>query len=204
MTIGEHYKLHSRKSIKPYAKLLVFVVLVIVIQQTFARFSDAFNISSTIQVANWSILINNNQITNSTNNIQNSVNIISSSTGQNILKPGETGYFDIEINPANTQVSIEYTITIDISSLPSGTTLTSCELYEGTSLTNPVQVNLLTNQSGNKYVQGNIQIGANGNALAISDKKTYRVYCTLDSNLTSNSGDTYYVVVNVEGRQIII
>ena len=69
MTLNEHYKLHSRKSLKPYANLLLLIVLCIGVFHTFASYSTTASAISGIHVANWSVSINNQQITSGTSSL---------------------------------------------------------------------------------------------------------------------------------------
>ena len=69
MTLNEHYKLHSRKSLKPYASLLLLIVLCIGVFHTFASYSATAGTISGIQIANWSVTINNQQITSGTSSL---------------------------------------------------------------------------------------------------------------------------------------
>ena len=71
MTLNEHYKLHSRKSLKPYVclLLLIFLVLCVSIFHTFASYSVTTNAVSGIRFANWSVAINNQQITSETSSL---------------------------------------------------------------------------------------------------------------------------------------
>ena len=52
-------------------------------------------------------------MTANTANIESQIKVIPDNTGETELGPGDTGYFDIEINPAGTEVSVEYTININ-------------------------------------------------------------------------------------------
>lgn len=69
MTLNEHYKFHSRKSLKPYASLLILIVLCIGLFHTFASYSTTANAIPGIHVANWSVSINNQQIASGTSSL---------------------------------------------------------------------------------------------------------------------------------------
>ena len=202
MTLNEHYKFHSRKSLKPYTRLLIFIVLIVTVFHTLARYTSFININTSLGVAKWSIYINDIQVTNNTSFIQSAVNVTPDAPGETSIGAGETGYFDIKINPSLTEVSINYTIKIDLSNLPAGTTITSCDLYQGTSTTNPTSVSVLTNGNGQKYVEGNISV-SNNQALSSSDIKRYRVHCRVDNNVIIDENDLFSVMITVEGQQII-
>lgn len=69
-------------------------------------------------IAKWNVLINGTDIKTGENFSVNSVNL---SDSVNVLNgkiaPGAFGYFDIEIDPTNTDTSIIYSITFDFSLL---------------------------------------------------------------------------------------
>lgn len=67
MTLNEHYKFHSRKSLKPYTSLLLLIVLCFGVFHTFAKYTSTANTNSIINVAKWNVLINGQQILSGTN-----------------------------------------------------------------------------------------------------------------------------------------
>ncbi len=69
MTLNEHYKFHSRKSLKPYISLCIIMALCIEVFHTSARFVNATSIISSVYIANWSVLINGEQVSSGVNNL---------------------------------------------------------------------------------------------------------------------------------------
>lgn len=204
MTLNEHYKFHSRKSLKSYTKLFILIVLFIVVLNTFARYENAYNSNPLTQIAKWNIKINNQPITTNAGTIISNANIIPDNPEESSLGAGDTGYFDIEINPELTEVSIEYTITLDLSYLPANTTITSCELYdlEGTKIKD---ISLLTDANGKKYLKDEILLNENREALGESDIKKYRMHCKIDEDVVIEQDEVnnFYVTMEISGRQVI-
>ena len=79
-------------------------------------------------VAKWNVLINGTDIKSGDNFIVDTVNIDSS---DNVLggkiAPGTKGYFDIVINPTDTETSILYSITFDFSQVVGSITIDKIE-----------------------------------------------------------------------------
>jgi hypothetical protein len=71
------------------------------------------------RLGKWTILVNNTDVTASVIDFNiNSINYETTSTVQSgKLAPGLGGYFDISIDPTDTEVSIRYDITYDTSAL---------------------------------------------------------------------------------------
>ena len=204
MTLNEHYKFHSRKSLKSYTKLFIFIVLFIVVLNTFARYENAYESNPLTQIAKWNIKINNHEVTASTGTITSNVNIIPDTIGEENLGAGDTGYFDIEINPELTEVSIEYTITLDISHLPSNTIITGCELYNKNG-SKVKDISLLTDENVKKYLKDEILLNENRNTLGENDIKKYRMHCKIDEDVVIEQDEVnnFYVTMEISGRQVI-
>ena len=137
MTLKERYKFHSRKSIKPYTKLVLLIFLVITMSQTFARYSENGDSDAGIHVAKWSIAINNEQVDENTESLTQAIQLVNAENGTTKVDAGDDCYFDIIINPDETEVSISYSISVDLESqdttLPTGTKIVKYEQYNGTS-----------------------------------------------------------------------
>lgn len=68
--------------------------------------------------AKWQILINDNDITNNSNSSITITPVIEQNeyVASNTVAPSSTGYFDIEIDPTNVDVSFNYSITLSFES----------------------------------------------------------------------------------------
>ena len=66
--------------------------------------------------AKWQILVNENDITNGLDSSIDFEPVIDENdyVASNVLAPSSTGYFDIDIDPSNVELSFKYTIDITI------------------------------------------------------------------------------------------
>ena len=96
-----------------FALLTVYEII-----NTYGLLETKNKMSVNPSIAKWNVLINGTDIKTGENFTINSVNL---SDSVNVLNgkiaPGAFGYFDIEIDPTNTDTSIIYSITFDFSLL---------------------------------------------------------------------------------------
>ena len=102
-----------------YLIFSIFVLLTVYeITNTYGLLETKNKMSVNPSIAKWNVLINGTDIKTGENFTINSVNL---SDSVNVLNgkiaPGAFGYFDIEIDPTNTDTSIIYSITFDFSLL---------------------------------------------------------------------------------------
>ena len=116
MTLKEHYSINSRKSIKPYFKLIIMFFILITVSHTYARYTYTTTNNGVISVAKWYIEING------TDNLNNNIRLLNVEDNTTNIDSGDECYFDIIINPSTTEVAISYSILVDLaeSNLPSG------------------------------------------------------------------------------------
>lgn len=107
--------------------ILVFITIYI-IRDTYGLFESKNTMIMDSSVAKWNVLINGTDIKSGDNFIVDTVNIDSS---DNVLggkiAPGTKGYFDIVINPTDTETSILYSITFDFSQVVGSITIDKIE-----------------------------------------------------------------------------
>ena len=75
MTLKEHYGFNSKKSIKPYLKLIVLLFMLITVSHTFSRYVYSGNNNGVMSVAKWYIEINGEEITRETENLNTNIRI---------------------------------------------------------------------------------------------------------------------------------
>lgn len=132
MNLKVRYKSSRKKRFARFFAFYSFFALILCFYGSFARYIAVTENSPTIEVATWKILVNGNDISGEkiiTNQITLEPNGESKTT-DNKLAPGQTGYFDIIINPDGTEVAIEYSISLDTTNLPEGIVLTAYEVVE--------------------------------------------------------------------------
>ena len=107
----------NKKKITILLVISILLLVVFVSSYTYALFES--NITSDVEttVANWNIKINNSSIINGTSEsfVIDSLNY--TQTDSNVrngkFAPGIEGYYDITIDPTDTDVSIKYNVLID-------------------------------------------------------------------------------------------
>ena len=119
--------------------------------------------------------------------------LLNVSDGSTSLKSGDECYFDIEINPSSTEVSLTYSIDIDLTSgshpLPSGSTVLRCDLYTGGSATVSDTETFGTTTA---TINGSIAL-SNSEPLNASSIRKYRIYCEIPSNASITDGEEFNV-----------
>ena len=105
-----------KKRVKIVFAFTLLAISLCLTNNTYSRYIADSNGDVDIEFAKWQILVNNNDITDGTNaemtftpTIEPNANI-----AQNYIAPSSKGYFDIDIDHSNVDVSFNYTITLDI------------------------------------------------------------------------------------------
>ena len=201
MTLNEHYKFHSRKSLKPYASLLL-LVLCIGVFHTFAGYSTTASALPSINVAKWSVTINGQSASNGSS--QFTQELINADDGTTVLNAGDRCYFDIIIDPTSTEVSVSYTILVDVeaqgSTLPAGTIIEKYEKYIG----NLYELDSTSNVDNSSVtISEDIDISSSQTALGNSDIRKYRIYCILPEYMSVQEGNEISVIPQITVKQKI-
>lgn len=114
---------------------IVLIVAILFFGKTFSRYYDSLLNDSDLPLAPWVISINDKKVTKAgeTNIIVSPVvteTTTLTNTYQNKIVPGCKGYFDIEINPTGTGVSINYIIDFKPTNLPGGMTYVKYDVLD--------------------------------------------------------------------------
>lgn len=99
--------------------ILLFISLSVclgLMSNTYSRYVAGTTGNIDVLLAKWQIFVNNNDITESTNSeiIFNPVIEENEYVSSNTFAPSSKGYFDIEIDPSNVDVSFNYTVDLGI------------------------------------------------------------------------------------------
>lgn len=114
--------------------IMIFVTIY-EITNTYGLFESNINMNADSKLATWNILINDTNIGKSeTFNIDNFISEEDRTVASGKIAPGTSGYFNININPSTTQVSIRYDLTFDFSKLDNLFTITKVEEKNGYNL----------------------------------------------------------------------
>ncbi|MCI6847684.1 MAG: hypothetical protein MR835_02415 [Erysipelotrichaceae bacterium] len=114
--------------------IMIFVTIY-EITNTYGLFESNINMNADSKLATWNILINDTNIGKSeTFTIDNFISEEDSTVASGKIAPGTSGYFNINIDPSTTQVSIRYDLTFDFSKLDNLFTITKVEEKNGYNL----------------------------------------------------------------------
>lgn len=99
--------------------ILFFISLSIclcLMSSTYSRYVASTTGNIDVLFAKWQILVNETDVTNNSSSNISFVPTIEANTNvkENTIAPSSKGYFDIDINPTNVDVSFKYTINLGI------------------------------------------------------------------------------------------
>ena len=195
MTLKEHYRVRKKVNIKLYAIIFIFMAVAISEIYTLSSYSKTSSQGAFISTANWNIYVNGQKITNNTLEVHSATKMTPDNQNETGFAAGDTGYFDIVLNPSGTEVAVEFNINIDLSHMPEGTTITSCE-----QTVNGLTETIFTGH--HTTIEDNVLL-RNNRALDNSDIRTFRVHCKIADNAVLDANTDYYVGINIIGQQII-
>ena len=86
-------------------------------KETYAKYRTSINGSTSINVARWRILVNNQDIRNNSNTTLTIAPTFPGSTNiaSTVVAPTAEGYFDLVIDGTDTDVSFSYTVSADVN-----------------------------------------------------------------------------------------
>lgn len=153
------------------------------IYDTYALLETDEIVSNDINTAKWNIKINDNLLGDTTSFVVDGIKIEENDyTKENKLAPGLTGYFDILIDPTDTDVSIKYTISFDFSNVPEGIDVLGVAETSGDTLIETdknTYTNVLTLNDIKKGIKNNIRVNFSWNNIEtnnIEDSKLGLIY----------------------------
>lgn len=98
-----------------------FLVMILIVVGSYSLFESQRRNTTGLEIAKWEIKVNNDLLSGSTSTF--SINNFTWSTSPYVMEgkaaPGLNGYFDIVIDPNDTDTSIMYDVTFDFSNLDS-------------------------------------------------------------------------------------
>ena len=177
-------KIIGKRQFRLLLACIALLLLVNMIQDTYAKYISSASANSEFTIARWSFLVNTQDVLNNSDfsntivpHFDTNANIASG-----VIAPTSTGYFDIVINSTNVGVAFDETITLEQSSTNTVTDL----VFTGYSLNNGnvVSLNDVTTATITSSHPLNEQNTVN----------TYRVYIKWNDNALTetmdNSDDT--------------
>ena len=93
--------------------VVAITIVIIIIYNSYSKYITSVNGNAAIGIARWKILVNNQDITqnNSLNNVISPVFPGGDNVASGVIAPTAEGYFDMEIDASDTDVSFKYIIT---------------------------------------------------------------------------------------------
>ena len=205
MTLKEHYSINSRKSIKPYFKLVFLLfIFIITVSHTFARYTFTTANNGVVSIAKWHIVINGEEITNGMNNLSNNIELLNTEDNTTNIDSGDECYFDIIINPKTTEVSVSYSISVDLgeSNLPNGTQILNYKKYVNTGTNEELSETQNVN-STQVSITENIVLPETQVALNDESIRRYRIYCKIPFPIDIDQNDEYTVTPSITVKQYL-
>ena len=115
--------------------LIVFVIFAFalsIVSNTYSRYVAAAEGNIDLALANWQILLNNEDITNSSSSVGqiNPVILENENVANNKLAPSSKGYFDINIDASSVELSFNYNIKINKNEILDDLLITKYQIIE--------------------------------------------------------------------------
>ena len=204
MSLKKHYLISSRRSIKPYFKLIIMFCLLITVSKTFARYTYVAINSETVAVTKWNIVINGENIADLDDSLNANIELLNVKDDTTNIDSGDVCYFDIIINPELTEVSISYSILIDLekSNLPNETKILKYEKFinadENEELSKTENINDKTVSISEIINLPETQKVLDKNAI-----RRYRVYCEIPFPAEFEKDDVFTITPQIILEQYI-
>lgn len=113
-------KLHKKNRLfSIYVYILIFTCMITALSM--ARYQSIYTSSGVAAIASWKIKVNNEDVTGSGTTLTNTIQLIPDENTNVVsgkLAPGYGGYFDITIDPTDTEVTFDYSVRLDNTTLP--------------------------------------------------------------------------------------
>lgn len=184
---------------KNYILILICLVIITTIIVTFtqAKYKSAYEANTNAAIAKWNININDKNISSNESIKEQTITLVPNANpnvAEGKMAPGDSGYFDIEINPNKTQTSFEYSIQFDTQNLPQDFEIYSYKIgelgNENTIVNNEIKntVNLEGKQAFEEtdkiliriLWRWNINDTSDGNSIQVEEafkNKEYKINC---------------------------
>ena len=175
------------------------LALMLIFSVTYSRYTNVYDSESVLTPAKWEIKVNGQAITDTISSISDGIVLVKDGgSSDEIIRAGDTGYFEIEIDPRGTEVSIDYNLSFEVVKVP--TNMSSNFLFTGYSLNDEDERHALVDNE----IGGDNVVSLNGMShLGDLEIRRYKIYWKwTGSDLVNNPGDSY-INANITIRQYI-
>lgn len=168
MTLKEKYAISKGRGLLRFAALFCVWAVILFSGTSLARYNSSLDGNTRVEIANFVFAVNGAALDGSGNTLAGSLSphLISSSP--------QSGYFTVEINPAGTEVSFDYLLTVQTAGLPAQFKVVSCAT-DDTAIADDAKRSPLS--AGNQ-VSGTIALPAGATAFSASDALTMYFFWT--------------------------
>lgn len=140
MSTRKKYKL---KRIKNFLIFYMFVCILFVASYTLSRYVETTEGTSGLGIAKFSVTVNDINVTEGNPFILNYKDITNTSEK---IAPNTRGYFEFEINPKGTEVSLEYEFNFDLKEIPEEFKLAYFTINDGEEQYDITDTNIIKNE----------------------------------------------------------
>ncbi|MBR3199351.1 MAG: hypothetical protein IKG27_04990 [Bacilli bacterium] len=172
----------TKNKLKFIIAIIALIICIGQIKQTYAKYTESKTGDAEFEVACWHILLNNSDITEGStmSSLINPVYENNTNVASGVIAPGSEGYFLIDINATNTEVSFSYNISITpaISTDVEDLTISAYQIDNGA-------MNYV--QSGINNLTGNISHNAQNKTISL---KIYFEWFEGQGEQMNNAADT--------------
>lgn len=175
MAKGKRFKTKKKSRLKNFLYFYLVIVVVMFANYTFSRYTATSNSTTSANVAKFSVKVNDVNL-----NEEQYFNLKLSSTTNTYngkIAPDTTGNFEIEIDPTDTEVSLEYTLKINIDNFNNKLVLQNYSLDNGTTFVAIPE---------DSIIKGEINLPDNAKAgFKSEDKVIIKVYWKWEEDITN-------------------
>ena len=121
-----------KTKLKILSVFVIFAFALSIVSNTYSRYVAAAEENIDLALANWQILLNDEDITNSSESagLINPVILENENVANNKLAPSSVGYFDININASSVELSFNYNIKINNNEILNDLIITKYKIIE--------------------------------------------------------------------------
>lgn len=175
MAKGKRFKTKKKSRLKNFLYFYLVIVVVMFANYTFSRYTATSNSTTTTNVAKFSVKVNDINL-----NEEQYFNLKLSPTTNTYngkIAPDTTGDFEIEIDPTDTEVSLEYTLKINVTNFNNKLVLQNYSVDNGTTFVAIPE---------DSIIKGEINLPENANSgFKSEDKVIIKVYWKWEEDITN-------------------
>ena len=175
MAKGKRFKTKKKSRLKNFLYFYLVIVVVMFANYTFSRYTATANSATSTNVAKFSVKVNEVNL-----NKEQYFNLKLSPTTNTYngkIAPDTTGNFEIEIDPTDTEVSLEYTLKINVANFNNKLVLENYSVDNGTTFVTIPE---------DSIIKGEINLPENAKSgFKSEDKVIIKVYWKWEEDITN-------------------